>query len=71
MTQVQKIQLRMSETRDKANDLTYAESAADISQREKLAAELKAQEAELRAAIEAEGTKTPETREWADVSSQV
>ena len=70
MTPTQKLQIRMSETREKVNDLASAESDADISQREKLSAELKAQEVELRAAIEAEDSKTPESREWADVSSR-
>ena len=70
MTPVQKIQIRMSETREKVNDLASAESADDISRRDKLSAELKAQEVELRAAIEADGGTTPETREWADVSSR-
>ena len=70
MTPTQKIQVRMSETREKVNDLATAESDADLSQREKLSAELKAQEVELRAAIEAEDDKTPETREWADVSGR-
>ena len=70
MTQSQTIQIRMSETREKVNDLASATSEEDISRREKLSAELKAQETELRAAIEAEGTKTPESREWADVSDR-
>ena len=72
MTLTQKIQIRMSETREKVNDLAAAESAADISQRETLVGELKAQEVELRAAIEAEGAAhtSPETREWADLSGK-
>ena len=72
MTPTQKIQVRMSETREKVNDLAAAESADDISRRETLSAELKAQEVELRAAIEADGvaTTTSETREWADVSGK-
>ena len=72
MTPIQTIQIRMSETREKVNDLAAAESADDISRRDKLTAELKAQEAELRAAIEAEDADdtTSETREWADVSSR-
>ena len=61
----------MSETREKVNDLAGAESADDISQRDKLSAELKAQEVELRAAIEADASTTdPETREWADLSGR-
>ena len=72
MTPTQKIQVRMSETREKVNDLAAAESEDDISRREKLSAELKAQEVELRAAIEADGAAntTSETREWADLSSR-
>ena len=72
MTPTQKIQIRMSETREKVNDLATAESAVDISRRETLVGELKAQEVELRAAIEAEGVAhtSPETREWADLSGK-
>ena len=70
MTPTQKIQVRMSETREKVNDLASAESADDISRRETLVGELKAQETELRAAIEAEDSKTPESQEWKDVSSK-
>ena len=72
MTPIQKIQVRMSETREKVNDLAAAESEDDISQREKLVDELKAQEVELRAAIKADddADTTPETREWADVNSR-
>ena len=70
MTPTQTIQIRMSETREKVNDLAGAESEADISQRDKFVAEMKAQEAELRAAIAADDNTTPETREWADVSSR-
>ena len=70
MTPTQKIQVRMSETREKVNNLASAASEEDISRREKLSAELKAQETELRAAIEAEDTPSPESREWADVSSK-
>ena len=70
MTPSQTMQVRMSETREKVNDLAAAESADDISRREKLSAELKAQEVEFRAAIEAESTATPETTEWADLSER-
>ena len=70
MTPTQKIQVRMSETREQVNDLASAESADDISRRETLVGELKAQETELRAAIEAEDSKTPESQEWKDVSSK-
>ena len=44
MTPSQKIQMKMSETREKVNDLATAQSEADISQRDKFAAELKAQD---------------------------
>ena len=72
MTPTQKLQIKMSETREKVNDLATAESEADISRREKLVDELKAQEVEYRAAIEADDADdtTAETREWADVSSR-
>ena len=70
MTPQQKIQIRMSETREKLNDLVAAESADDVTQRDKLSAELKAQEAELRSAISAEGDTSPESREWAGLNSR-
>ena len=72
MTPTQTIQMRMSETREKVNDLSAAESADDISRRDKLVGELKAQEVELRAAIaaDAEADTSSETREWADVSGR-
>ena len=72
MTKVQKIQIRMSETREKLNDLTAPQSAEDISRRDTLSAEHKAQEVELRAAIEAEGatSTTPESRERSDLNSR-
>ena len=41
MTPIQKIQIRMSETREKLNDLVAGESADDITQRDKLSADLK------------------------------
>ena len=71
MTKIQKLQIRMSETREKVNDLVAAESAEDISRRDTLVAELKAMEAELRAAIEAEGaaSSSPSSREWAGIVS--
>ena len=47
MTPTQTIQIRMSETREKVNDLSEAESADDISRRKTLVDELKAQETEL------------------------
>ena len=72
MTPTQKIQIRMSETREKLNDLVAAESADDITQRDKLSAELKAMETELRTAIELDGaaSTSPETREWAGLNSR-
>ena len=72
MTPTQKIQIRMSETREKINDLTTAKSDEDISRRDTLVAEHKGQEAELRAAIESEGAAntSPESREWAGLTSR-
>ena len=72
MTPTQKLQIKMSETREKVNDLATAESEADISRREKLVDELKAQEVEYRAAIKADddADTSTETREWADVSGR-
>ena len=72
MTKVQQIQIALSETRDKINDLVEAKSADDLSRRETLSAEHKAQEAELRAAIAAEGTASasPESREWSNLNSR-
>ena len=67
MTPTQKVQIRMSETREALNDLAGAESADDIARRDTLAAELKAQETELRAAIEADTTTGPETRELVEL----
>ena len=48
MTASQKIQIRMSETREKVNDLAGAESAEDISRREVLSAEYKPESTEGR-----------------------
>ena len=72
MTPTQKIQVRMSETREKVNDLASAESDEDISRRDQLVGELKAQESELRAAIKAEddADTTPESREWSDLNGR-
>ena len=72
MTKSQKIQLRLSETRDKVNDLAGAESAEDIARRDAFVAELKGQEAELRAAIQEEGAAdtSPESREWAGLNKR-
>ena len=72
MTKVQQIQIRMSETREKVNDLAGAQSAEDISRREVLSSEHQAQEVELRAAIAAEGAAntSPETREWSGLNNR-
>ena len=74
MTPTQKIQLRMSELRQKINDMPEirVDDTDKLAERQKLSAELKAQEVELRAAIEAEDTDntTSETREWADLSGK-
>ena len=58
--------------REKLNDLVAAESADDITQRDKLSADLKAMETELRAAIELDGaaSTSPESREWAGLNSR-
>ena len=74
MTPTQTIQLRMSELRQKINDMPEirVDDADKLAERQKLVDELKAQEVELRAAIEADDAadSTPETQEWADVSSR-
>ena len=74
MTPTQKIQVRMSELRQKINDMPEirVDDADKLAERQKLTAELKAQEVELRAAIEADDAadSTPETREWADVTGR-
>ena len=74
MTRVQQIQIRMSETREKLNGMPEirVDDADKLAERQKLSAELKAQEVELRAAIEADdaANTSPETREWAEVSSR-
>ena len=73
MTPTQKIQLRMSELRQKINDMPEirVDDADKLAVRQKLVDELKAQEVELRAAIEADdaANTTSESREWADVSN--
>ena len=74
MTPVQTIQLRMSELREKINGMVEVRDgdADKLAERQKLTAELKAQEVELRAAIEADDADdtTSESREWGDVSSR-
>ena len=72
MTPTQKIQIRMSETREKLNGmLEVRDGDADkLAERQKLVDKVQALEAEYRAAIEAADDVTPETREWADVSDR-
>ena len=72
MTPTQKIQLAMSETREKANGigLIRDDDHDKMAEHKRLTDQLKGQEVELRAAIEAEDSKTPESREWAGVSSR-
>ena len=72
MTLSQKVQIRMSETREAINDLMADESAEGSSKRDTLAGELKALEGEYRAAVETEGasTDTPESREWANLTDR-
>ena len=74
MTPTQKIQIRMSETREKVNGMGMIEvhdgDTAKLAEREKLVAEIQGLEVELRAAIEADADTSPETREWADVSGR-
>ena len=70
-----KLKLQMSETREKVNDLASASSPADVSQRDKLDAELKGLEVEYRAAETAESAATDGVRfddsETAEVRSLV
>ena len=72
MTKTQKIQLKMSETREALNALVdvQVDDTAGMARRKALSAEHQAQEAELRAAIEAEGaaSTSPESREWSDLN---
>ena len=73
MLESQRVQLKMSTTREAHNDLASAESAEDISRRDTLKAELKALEGEYRAAIESESTPTgdtPEAREWSALNER-
>ena len=72
MTLSQKVQIRMSETREALNDLVTDDSAEAMAKRDTLAGELKALEGEYRAAIETEGasTDTPESREWAALANR-
>ena len=72
MTPVQKIQIRMSETREKLNGMLEVrdDDVDKLAERDKLTAEHKAQEVELRAALAADTNTTPETREWAELNDR-
>ena len=72
MTPVQRLQVKMSETREQVNELLAPQSPEDISRRETLSAELKTLEVELRAAITAEGeaSTSSESREWTGLNSR-
>ena len=72
MTEAQKLQIRMSELREKANGLADATSPEDISSRDAARVELTAKESEYRSAVEAEGASesTAESREWAGLNSR-
>ena len=74
MTLIQKIQIRMSETRERLNGMSEVrtDDTEKMAERQKLTAELKAQEVEYRAAVEADdaANTTAETREWGDVSGR-
>ncbi len=78
MTMTQKIQLCMSELRQKINDMPEirVDDAGKLAERQKLVDEVQAQEVELRAAIEADDaandadSTTSESREWADLSGK-
>ena len=73
MTPTQKVQVRMSETREKLNGIIEVrdDDKEKLAERQKLVDQLKAMEVELRAAIEADDADTTsETREWAEVSGR-
>ena len=74
MTPIQKIQLRMSELRQKINGMPEirVDDADKLAERQKLVDKVQALEIEYRAAIEADdaANTTSETREWADVSDR-
>ena len=72
MTPTQKVQLRMSETREKVNELAdiRVDDADKLAERKRLIDQLRAQEVELRAAIVTDADTSPETREWADLSGK-
>ncbi len=72
MTPTQKLQIKMSETREKLNGmLEVRDGDTDkLAVRQKLVDEIQGFEAELRAAIKADDDTTSESREWADVSGR-
>ena len=72
MKETHKIKIRMSETREKIDDLSTAKTPEEHSRRGDLVAEYKVLEAEYRAAIaeEGEATTSPESREWADLNNR-
>ena len=73
MTNSQKLQIKMSELREKLNGMVEArvDDADKMAEREKLMGELKAHEADYRKAIESEDAgSTSESREWADLNSR-
>ena len=72
MTPTQKIQLRMSELRQKINDMPEirVDDADKLAERQKLVDEIQGFEVELRAAIKADADTSTETREWADLSGR-
>ena len=74
MTPTQKIQIKMSETREKLNGiLEVRDGDTDkLAERQKLVDEIQGFEGELRAALKADAASdtSPETREWADVSGR-
>ena len=72
MTPLQKIQLRMSETREKMNGMGAVRDidGDGLAKFDGLAAEMKGLEAEFRTALEAEDSTTSEASEWSDLSDK-
>ena len=76
MTPTQKIQLRMSELRQKINDMPEirVDDADKLAERQKLVDQIQALEVELRAAIEADDATTEpsaESREFTEIRERV
>ena len=70
MLKTHKIQLRMSELREKINGITD-DSAESSTKREALIGELNGLETEYRAALTSDGTSsTPEAREWSNLEGR-